>query len=187
VLEPSQIGLVFAGFKLPPASTPTSTRCRCCRVVLGAGDSARLRQRIKRRRPEDQAAARRRRRVPILVREDPGLFLAIGVYRDAAGAGPIEAAINDELAKLIAKPPAADELRKAKNQVLSAFVFGLDSPLGLAEQIGQSWILTGDPGQFLRDVDAIERVTSADLARVAKTYLTPERATVVVVPPRSTP
>jgi len=90
-------------------------------------------------------------------------------------------------AKLIAKPPAADELRKAKNQVLSAFVFGLDSPLGLAEQIGQSWILTGDPGQFLRDVDAIERVTAADLARVAKTYLTPERATVVVVPPRSAP
>ena len=154
---------------------------------MGAGDSARLRQRIKAADPKTKQPLGVEPASPTLLREDPGLFLAIGVYRDPAGAAPIEAAINDELAKLIAKPPAADELRKAKNQVLSAFVFGLDSPLGLAEQIGQSWILTGDPGQFLRDVDAIERVTAADLARVAKTYLTPERATVVVVPPRSAP
>jgi len=182
-----QIGIVFAGWKIPPAKHDDIYALQVLSLVMGAGDSARLRQRIKAADPKTKQPLGVEAASPILVREDPGLFLAIGVYRDAAGAGPIEAAINDELAKLIAKPPAADELRKAKNQVLSAFVFGLDSPLGLAEQIGQSWILTGDPGQFLRDVDAIERVTSADLARVAKTYLTPERATVVVVPPRSTP
>ena len=93
----------------------------------------------------------------------------------------------DEIAKLAKKPVTAAELRKAKNIVQSAFVFGLDSPLGIAEQVGQSWILTGDPTQWVRDLDALEKVTPADLARVARTYLKPERATVVVVPPMGAP
>ena len=91
------------------------------------------------------------------------------------------------MAKAASKPPTGDELKKAKNQIVSGFVFGLDSPQGLAEQIGQSWILTGDPTQWVRDLEAFEKLTAADIARVARTYLVPERATVVVVPPKGAP
>ncbi|MEZ4399049.1 MAG: pitrilysin family protein [Kofleriaceae bacterium] len=187
VVEPSQIGIVFAGWKIPEAKHPDVYPLQVLSLIMGAGDSSRLRQRIKNTDPKTKQALGVEAAAPILVREQPGLFLALGVYRDAAGTAAVEAALQDELTKIAAKPPSAAELRKAKNQVQAAFVFGLDSPLGLAEQIGQSWILTGDPGQFLRDVDAIEQVTAADVSRVAKTYLTPERATVVVVPPRSAP
>lgn len=187
VVEPGQIGIVFTGWKIPEANHPDVYALQLLSLVMGAGESSRLRQRIKAIDPKRKQPLGVEAAAPILVREHPGLFLALAVFRDVDGAEPIEAAIADELAKIAAKPPTADELRKAKNQVQSSFVFGLQSPLGLAEQIGQSWILTGDPGQFLRDVDAIEQVTPADLARVAKTYLTPARATTVVVPVRSTP
>ncbi|MBK9036350.1 MAG: insulinase family protein [Myxococcales bacterium] len=187
VVDPGQIGIVFAGWKIPAAKHPDVYALQILSLIMGAGDSSRLRVRIKGPDPKRKEPLGVEAASPILVREHPGLFLAIGVYRDPAATDAVEAAIQDELTKVGAKPVPADELRKAKNQVLAAFVFGLDSPLGLAEQIGQSWILTGDAGQFLVDVDAIERVTAADVARVAKTYLTPERATVVVVPPRSAP
>jgi zinc protease len=187
VVEPGQIGIVFAGWKIPAAKHPDIYALQILSLVLGAGDSARLRQRIRNPDPKTKKELGVEAATPILVREHPGLFLALGVFRDAAATAGVEAAIQDELDKVAAKPITADELRKAKNQVLSSFVFGLDSPLGLAEQIGQSWILTGDPGQFLTDVDAIERVTAADVSRVARTYLTAARATVVVVPPRSAP
>ena len=186
-LEPSQIGLVFAGFKLPPGNHPDLPALQVASVILGAGESARLRQRIRavdpvRKHPLGLDAA-----VPFLVREDPGLFLTLGVFRDPADAGAVEAALFDELAKLAGKPPAADEVRRARAQILSSFVFGMDNPAGLAEQLGQAWILTGDPGSLAGELDAIDKVTPADVARVAATYLVPAKATVVVVPPVSAP
>jgi zinc protease len=111
------------------------------------------------------------------------MVIALGAYRDAAQADAVEAAILDEVGKLGAKGPTAEELRKAKNQVQAGFVFSLEHVQGLAEAIGRSWILTGDPTQFTRDVDAVEKVTAADIERVVKQYMSPERATIVVVPP----
>ncbi len=187
VVEAGQIGIVFAGWKIPEARAQDIYALQVLSLVLGTGESARLRQRIRTIDPKTKQPLGVEAAAPILVREHPGLFLALGVYRDAAAGAAVEGAIFDELARIASKPPTADELRKAKNQILAGFVFGLDSPLGLAEQIGQSWILTGDPTQWLRDLDELEKVTPADLARVTRTYLTPERATVVVVPPRSAP
>jgi zinc protease len=187
VVESGQIGIVFSGWKIPEAKHEDIYSLQVLSLVLGAGDSARLRQRIKSVDPKSKKEIGVEAASPILVREHPGLFLAIGVYRDPAGGDAVEAAIFDEVARIVSKPPTGDELKKAKNQILAGFVFGLDSPLGLAEQIGQSWILTGDPTQWLRDLEAFEKITSADLARVAKKYLTPERATVVVVPPKGAP
>jgi predicted Zn-dependent peptidase len=62
-------------------------------------------------------------------------------------------------------------------------VFSLESAQGLAVAMGRSWIQTGDPSSFMRDVDEIEAVTAADVKRVIKQYFTPEKATVVVIPP----
>lgn len=187
VVDPGQIGIVFAGWKIPEAKANDIYALQVLSLVLGGGESSRLRQRIKSVDPKTKKQPGVEAATPILVREHPGLFLAIGVYRAKADGDAVEAAIFDEVARAASKPPTGDELRKAKNQILAGFVFGLDSPLGLAEQIGQSWILTGDPTQWLRDLQAFEKLTSADIARVAKTYLVPERATVVVVPPKEAP
>ncbi len=187
VVEPGRIGIVFAGWKIPEAKATDVYALQLLSIVLGTGESSRLRQRIKAIDPKTKAPLGVEAATPILVREHPGLFLAIGIYRDPARGTAVEAAVLDEVARVAKKPPVADELRKAKNIIQSSFVFGLDSPLGIAEQIGQSWILTGDPGQWLRDLDLIEKVTSADIARVARTYLTRERSTIVVVPPMGAP
>ena len=61
-------------------------------------------------------------------------------------------------------------------------MFSLEHAQGLAEAIGRSWILTGDPQSFVHQVDQIEKVTAADVQRVVKQYLQPDRATVVVIP-----
>jgi zinc protease len=187
VLEPSQIGIVYTGYQLPPGGHADIPALQVASVLLGAGESARLRQRIRavdpaRKRPLGIDAA-----VPFLVREDPGVFLTIGVYREAEDGEAVEAAMLDEVSRLAKKPPAVDEVRRAKQQILASFVFGMDSPVGLAEQLGQAWILTGDPGSLAGELDAIDKVTPADVARVAATHLVPARATVVVVPPVSAP
>lgn len=113
------------------------------------------------------------------------MLIALGAYLDPAQADAVEAAISDEVGKLAARGPTADELRKARNQVQSAFLFSLESAQGLGEAIGRGWIFTGNPAAFLSEADDLEKVSAADVQRVVKQYLSPDRATVVVIPPKA--
>jgi zinc protease len=115
---------------------------------------------------------------------EPGMAIALGAYNDPAQADGVEAAILDEIGKLGTAGPTDNELRKSKNQVQSGFTFSLENAQGLAQAIGRSWILVGDPTAFMRDIDEIEKVSVADVQRVIKKYMTPDNATIVVIPPR---
>jgi zinc protease len=120
-----------------------------------------------------------------IIREDPGMTIALGAYLDPAQGDAVEAAIFDEVGKLAAKGPSPDELRRARTQLQTGYTFSLESSQGLAEAIGRAWILTGDPAGFARDVDALENVSVADVQRVARQYLTTDHATIVVIPPKA--
>jgi zinc protease len=170
------------GWHIPAAKDKDVYPLQVASIILGAGDSSRIKVRLKGDKTHPAIALEGA--MESLVREDPGMAIALGAYLDAKQEKPVEDAIFDEVKKLGDKGPASDELRKAKNEVQSGFVFSLEHAQGLAEAIGRSWILTGDPTQFMRDVDEIEKVNAADVQRVVKQYLGPDRATVVVIPPK---
>lgn len=183
-VQPGQIGLTLVGFHIPPARDKDIYALQVASIILGAGESSRLKVRLKTADPKTKRPLALDGGMEAIVREDPGMTIALGAYLDPAQADPIEAAIFEEIAKLGAGGPKADELRKAKNQVQSAFLFSLENAQGLAEAIGRSWILTGNPSSFMKDVDQIEKVTAADVKRVIKQYMTPDNATIVVIPPK---
>jgi zinc protease len=185
VVEPGQIGLTLVGWHIPPAKDKDIYALQVAAIVLGAGESSRLKLRLKAIDPKTKRPLALEAGMEAIIREDPGLIVALGAYLDPAQGDPVESALLDEVGKLGAKGPGGDELRKAKNQVQSGFVFSLENAQGLAEAIGRSWILTGNPSQFLRDVDEIEKVTAADVQRVVKQYMSTDRATIVVVPPKA--
>src|SRR5207302_10387114 len=98
-----------------------------------------------------------------VVVEDPGVMIAVGVFRDPDRVDAVEAAIADEIHKVATKGIEAAELRRAKEQVESGSTFSVDRAQGLAEAIGRSWILTGDPSRGVRDLDEIDKVSAADV------------------------
>ena len=183
VVEPGQVGISLIGWHIPAAKDKDVYALQLASLLLGSGDSSRLKVRLKQLDPKTKRALALDGGVEAVVREDPGMIIALGAYLDASQAEPVEQAIFDEVAKLAAKGPTTEELRKAKNQVQAGFVFSLEHVQGLAEAIGRSWILTADPSQFTRDVDEIEKVTAADVQRVVKQYMSPNRATIVAIPP----
>lgn len=183
-VEPGQIGLTLVGFHIPPAKDKDVYALQVSSIILGAGESSRLKQRLKKVDPKTKRPLALDGGMESLVREDPGMTIALGAYLDPAQADAVEAAIFDEIAKLGKSGPTNDELRKAKNQVQSGFVFSLENAPGLAEAIGRSWIHTGDPRKWMSDVDEIEKISAADVKRVIKQYLSTEQATVVVIPPK---
>ena len=119
-----------------------------------------------------------------LVREEPGLAVILGVFRDAKNADAIQAAIADERsASSRSRARRPRSCRHAKSAVQAQFVFAIENENGLAEAIGRSWILTGSPSLFAGDLDEIAKVSAAGTSSaVCKTYFAPEKATVLVVP-----
>jgi zinc protease len=184
VTEPQQLGLAIVGWHIPPAKHPDIYALQLASIILGAGDSSRLKLKLRAVDAKTKKPLALDGGIEAFVREDPGVIIALGAFIDPAQADAVEAALLGEVARLGAGGPEPGELRKAKNQVQSGYTFGLENAQGLAEAIGKSWILTGDAKTWVRDIDQLEKVSAADIARVIKTYMKPDRATVVVIPPK---
>jgi len=178
-VNPSQIGFVIGGYHIPEAKHPDIYPLQVLQLILAQGDSSRMHRRLVR---DDKVAVQAGGQA--IIREHPGLFLVFGVFLEASQAPKVEAALLDELEKVKNKPPTNKELKKAKNQIQASFVMGLRGVTGLASQIGNSWIQTGNPGQFITDLDKYAAVKGADVKRVANKYLVEDNLTLVLIPPR---
>jgi zinc protease len=183
VVDPAQVGLTLVGYHVPRAKDKDIYALQVSSIILGAGESSRLKQRLKAIDLKTKRPLALDGGMEAVVREEPGMVIALGAYRETAQADGVEAAIFDEIGKLGVAGPTNDELRKAKNQVQSGFTFSLENVQGLSTAIGRSWILVGDPTAFMRDIDEIEKVSVADVQRVVKKYMAQDMATVVVIPP----
>jgi zinc protease len=112
--------------------------------------------------------------------DHPGITrFAMGTKSSTTAAG-IEA-LRKEMDKLIAGTVQPIELKKAKDAILNSFIFEFDSKQKvLAERMRYEFY--GYPPDFLeRYRAAIERVTAADIDRVARKYVHPEKMAVLVV------
>ncbi|HEY1556796.1 MAG TPA: pitrilysin family protein [Kofleriaceae bacterium] len=184
VVEAAQLGMTLVGWHVPSAKDKDVYALQVASIVLGRGEGSRLKVRLKTPDPKTKKSLALDAGTQSLIKEDPGVMMAVSLYVDKAASDPVEAAILDEVQKLGARGPSGDELRRAKNQVESGFVFSLEHVQGLADAMGRSWIQSGDATQFQRDVDEIEKVTAPDVERVVKQYLSPDKATIVVIPPK---
>jgi zinc protease len=109
-----------------------------------------------------------------------------GIFRTSMGtkaSTTIESvnALRNEITTLVEKPITADEVAAAKEAILNAYVFTLDSKQKmLAEQTRLEFY--GYPADYYQRYAAnIEKVTPADVERVAKKYINPNQLAVLVV------
>jgi zinc protease len=78
------------------------------------------------------------------------------------------------------KPVNDDEIKRAKDTILNNFVFNFDTP-GKVLQERMAYEFYGYPADFLEQYRAgIEKVTTADVARVANKYLHKDQLAVLV-------
>jgi zinc protease len=90
-------------------------------------------------------------------------------------------ALYAQIDDLKAHPIGQDEIKRAKDSILNSFVFNLDSPEKLLRE-QMSYAFYGYPADFLeRYRSGIEKVETADVARVAAKYLHKDQLAVLVV------
>jgi zinc protease len=112
--------------------------------------------------------------------DHPGLFVAEAGTKSSSTVAATKAVL-DEIGRLKTVPPTAEELRSAKDQLLNSFIFNYDSrEKTLNEQVVLA--LYGYPPDFLEKYKSgIEKVTSADVSRVANQYVDLNKLAIVIV------
>lgn len=90
-------------------------------------------------------------------------------------------AARQEIADIQAQPPSAEEVAMAKELIANSFVFTMDSKAKVMNE-RMSLEFYGYPADwYQRYLTGIQKVTPADVQRVAQKYITPARLTTVVV------
>lgn len=112
----------------------------------------------------------------------PGLFIVSAQMRPDIKAADTQTEVEKELAAMRDAPVGAEELQKAKNLEQAQFVYGQDSIMREAEMLGVYEML-GDYHLVDKYLDGIDKVTAADVQRVAKTYLVASNMTEGVLVP----
>jgi zinc protease len=94
----------------------------------------------------------------------------------------LQAAIDEELARLAADGPTAAEMEQAMNSMEAAFLNSIQTVNGKANQLNSYYYETGEPDAFGRDLERTKAVTADDVRRVVEQYLLGPRAIVSVAP-----
>jgi zinc protease len=112
--------------------------------------------------------------------DHPGIFYVMAGTKSTSTV-PATKAMLEEVERLKTVPPTASELAKAKDQLLNSFIFHYDSPeKTLNEQVTLAFY--GYPSDFLEQYKTgIEKVTAADISRVANKYVDQSKLGIVVV------
>ncbi|MCX5854052.1 MAG: pitrilysin family protein [Deltaproteobacteria bacterium] len=108
----------------------------------------------------------------------PNLFVLYAIPRPPRTNAELEAAIYSEIDRLKTEPVSEKELEKIKNQLKADFIRGLDSNAGLASTLSYFETQAGDYRYFIHHINVIEKITSEDIIRVARRYLTSDNRTV---------
>lgn len=113
---------------------------------------------------------------------DPGIF-NISSTLEQKNFDFVLKAIWKEIENIKTKEVSAQELNKARNQVLSEYIMGHQtaSSVAYAQAIDEAY--TGDYEFSKKYVDGINNVKAQDVKRVANIYLKPERSTLVLIKP----
>ena len=112
--------------------------------------------------------------------DHPGLFYVAAGTKSASTVAATQAMLQ-QIGELKTVPPTAVELRNAKDQVLNSWVFHFDSPEKILRQQA-TLAFFGYPPDFIEKYrDGIEKVTAADVTRVANKYVHPSKLAILVV------
>ena len=112
----------------------------------------------------------------------PGLFAFFGVPTPGHTPEEIRDAIRAEIERLKTEDVPDAELEMVKTRTRANLIRRLDSNQGLASQLGWYQARSGDWRELFRYIDRLDRVTAADIRRVAQaTFIDSNRTVAMIV------
>jgi predicted Zn-dependent peptidase len=170
---------LMAAYRLPPDGTRECDAADLALTVLGSGMSSRLYNRLVRR---DRTA----------ITAGFGLMRLAGApsvgWLDVKAAGgaefaEIEAAVDEELARLGADGPSAEEMERAQARLEREWLDRLGTVASRADELCRYAVLFGDPQLAFTAISRILDVTPAEVQAIAAARLRPDNRAVLEYEP----
>ena len=120
----------------------------------------------------------------------PNLFFFFAAPSQGHTADEMAGPIHQEIEKLKTQDVSDEELQSIKVRAKADLIRGLGNDQGLALQLGEYQALYGDWRELFRQIDQIDKVTKADIRRVANKTFREENRTVAEIEtdtPKSAP
>ena len=167
--------IVFIGYKRPDERDPDDPVIDVINGVIASGRTGLLYQRLVR----DQKIALEADAAESLPGgKYPNLFLVFSAPNTGHTLEENEKAIYAILDELKTKPVDEETLKRVKTKIRAGLIRQLDSNSGLASQLTFYQIAYGDWRMMFKGLDLINKVTAADVQRVARRIFTEEGRTV---------
>lgn len=174
---PSQLNIVLGAYHIPAAAHEDMAPLAVLSTVLSAGRTSRLYQQLVRKHSVALGAGGFADEL-----EQPGIFMVYAIGLPTHHINAMKDALLGEIARIAQHEVSKTELDRAKSQLTTGHLRNLERIDGIADQIGMSTYLYGNPKAFLDDVARIDRVTAKDVQRVAQKYLRPDNLSLLLVP-----
>jgi zinc protease len=182
IRHPAQAPALLCGWRGPPARSADASALDLAQVCLAMGEASRLRQRLVHR----EALA-----VSISIswawRIDPGVFMVFAELSPGVKPERLERSLFEEVALLAEGGVTASELKRARALLRSAVLHELATHHGVGHALGQAEALLGDWREAGRTLEHYQRITAADIKRVARQYLAPGLRSLVTLVPGEAP
>jgi zinc protease len=180
ITKPVEQTYLYFGFPGPGGASRDLPALEVLGVILGDGKTSRLYREL---RDERQLV----NEVAAGYQSYQGVgMLAIYAQTKQGDQMEIRRIVTGVLQKIIRQGVTAEELRRAKAKFRSYVAYASESVADIAGILGEAE-LAGDAGDVARELAAIEKVSSADLRRVARRYLNPAGYVFAVLQPEVKP
>jgi zinc protease len=149
----------------PESKSADASALRIAETILAGGESSRLYQALVYQQQIAQEAD-----FDADIRVDKGLLTFTAIASESGTAPQLEKSLLAELKRIQDAGVTADELAKAKNQLIARALQQLETNDGKAIAIERAIAYLGDPTAVNSDIRKLQAVTAADVQRVMKQY-----------------
>jgi predicted Zn-dependent peptidase len=176
----ARLAQVRVAYKAAAGNTPDYFALDVLNSALQGGQSSRLYQKLVKERELATNVGGQ-----MDERRGAGALYITATVRPGKKPEEVEAAIYEEIDRLMKEPVADWELEKVKNGRRRGVATGLQSTLNRAISLGQNVVFYNDPELINTELDKLNAVTKEDIRRVATKYLQPSNRVVVVTTPQA--
>jgi predicted Zn-dependent peptidase len=166
------------GYHRPAVTDPDNATYDVIEMLMSAGRTSRLYRTLVR---DKKIAAQAQGFNGFPGSKYPSLFTFFAVTTPGHTPTEITAAINDELTKLKTQDVTPEELASVKTRVKAGLLRQLANNSGLALELANTQTFLGDWRELFRDIDRLDKVTAADVRRVANATFVPNNRTVALL------
>ena len=150
----------------PSVTSEDAPALEVASAILSGGESSRLNQSLVYRQ---QIAAQAGFNADL--RAGPGLLIATAIASNGKPIDAVRSALLAEVQRLADVPPTPAEIDKVKNQLITDAFVSRQTPLGIGSAIADAAVLEGNAERVNTDLEALQRVTPADVQRVMRRYV----------------